>query len=316
MTLKPAGDLALARTLLREQLGGEATDLSLLAGGQFSQAFSCTVGGRGYVLRLNDAAHAAEGFAKDDYAWRYFASPALPIPRVVATGRTAGGCFAISERAHGRTLDRLPPPVRAAVLPAALDTLDAIGRADVGTSAGYGPWDGAGRGRFTSWREALAELIENETAGFYRDWHALFRDSFLERGLYETLYRRMLQLAAACPEQRGLIHNDYHDENILADGRQITAVIDWAEAGYGDPLYDVAWIGWWAEIADPVLLRARYGTAPGYDERIACYSLHLGLNDLRYYARRGMRARYERGRARLLAVAAGDMDAALRLPVP
>lgn len=202
------------------------------------------------------------------------------------------------------------------MLPAALDTLDAIARANVGRSVGYGPWDGAGRGRFTSWHDALAGIIENKTAGFYRDWHALFHSSFLERGLYETIYRRMLQLAATCPEGRGLIHNDFHDENILADGRRITAVIDWANAGYGDPLYDVAWIGWWAEIADPALLRARYGAVPRYDERIACYSLHLGLDDLRYYARRGMRERYERGRARLLAAAAGDLEAALRLPVP
>lgn len=117
MTLKPAGNLALADALLREQLDGEVTDLTLLTGGQFSQAFSCTVGGRSYVLRLNDATSAAEGFAKDDYAWRHFASSALPIPRVTAIGRTADGYFAISERAAGRTLDRLTPDLRAAVLP-------------------------------------------------------------------------------------------------------------------------------------------------------------------------------------------------------
>jgi len=197
-------------------------------------------------VRLNTAAHAAEGFAKDDYAWRHFASPALPIPRIVATGRTAGGAFAIGERAAGYTLAECSPAERRALLPATLDTLDAIARADVYASRGYGNWGGDGNGGSASWRDYLAAIVENHAEGFHRDWHALFRDSFLEREVYEAVYRRMLRLAAHCPEERALIHNDYQFENILAEGGRITGVIDWANALYGDPLYDVARLAWWS----------------------------------------------------------------------
>lgn len=305
-------DAARVRALLREQFAGEVEDMRPLAGGFFSRAYAFTTGGRAYVVRLNSAAHAAEGFAKDAYAWRHFAAPSLPIPRVVATGRTADGHFAISERAAGRTLAEHPPAERRALLPATLDTLDTIGRVDVRASRGYGAWGGDGDGRCARWRDFLTAVMDDQTEGYYRDWHALFRDSFLEREVYAAGYRRLLQLAAHVPEERALIHNDYQFENILADGGRITAVIDWANALYGDPLYDVAWLtwaagwpGWWLDDG-AALLRARYGAAPGYAERIACYQCRIGLDDLRFHAKNGRRAEYDRARGLLLALLADD----------
>jgi aminoglycoside phosphotransferase (APT) family kinase protein len=37
-----------------------------------------------------------------------------------------------------------------------------------------------------------------------------------------------------------LLHLDYHPLNVLSDGRQITAVLDWANARAGDPRADIA----------------------------------------------------------------------------
>src|SRR5207302_8755417 len=138
-----------------------------------SRALAFPAGGRAYVVRLNTAANAAEGFAKDDYAWRHFASPDLPIPRIVATGRTAGGHFAIGERAAGRTLAECSPAERRALLPATLDTLDAVARADVRASRGYGDWGGDGHGGSARWRGYRAASIANHAGGFPRGWHAL-----------------------------------------------------------------------------------------------------------------------------------------------
>jgi hygromycin-B 4-O-kinase len=311
MTLKPAADVTHTRALLRQRFAGDAAEVRPLTGGVFSRAYAFTAAGQGYVIRLNTAAHAAEGFAKDDYAWRHFASPALPIPRVILTGQAGEVQFAISDLVLGRTLEALSPDERRAALPSLLNTLDAIARADVSASQGYGDWGGDGQGRFARWHDYLAAVINNETEGFYHDWHALFHESFLERDAYEAIYRHMLQLAARCPEERALLHNDYWFENILAAGEHITGVIDWANALYGDPLYDVArlswgsaWPGWWYEDGAD-FLRARYGATPGYAERIACYECHLGLDDLRYYAKVRNREQYTWTRDRLLARVTG-----------
>jgi hygromycin-B 4-O-kinase len=186
MTPHPDDDEARLRTLLGEHVAGEVADLERLKGGVFSRAYGFRAGGQALVVRLSSAPHAAEAFAKDDYAARHFATPSLPIPRILARGPHYDGHFAISERVPGRTLEELPPAERLAVLPAKLDTLDAIMRADLRGSRGYGAWDGTGAGMFATWRDALAAIIDNETEGFYRDWHALFRDSFLERGVFES----------------------------------------------------------------------------------------------------------------------------------
>ena len=314
MDLKPEVDAARVRTLLREHFAGDVADVLSLPGGAFSSAFAFTAGGLAYVIRLSAAPQAAESFAKDDYAWRHFASAALPIPRIVATGPTADGHFAIGERIPGRTLEELSPGERQPLLPATLDTLDAITRADLSASHGYGDWGSDGNGRFASWRDYLAAIVENEAEGFYQGWHALFRESFLERDVYEVVYRQLLQLVRHCPEARALLHNDYWFENILADGGRVTGVIDWGNALYGDPLYDVARLawgsdgpGWWFDDGAAVL-HALYGAAPRYAERIACYQCHLGLDDLRYYAKTGRRAEYERARDKLLALDAAGSD--------
>src|SRR5437868_243549 len=83
----------------------------------------------------------------------------------------------------------------------------------------------------------------------------------------------------------------------LSDGRRITGVVDWANALYGDHLYDVAWLDWWFAKNDHwdavALLRARHGAAMHFRERIACYECYIGLDDLRFYAKTGRRAQYE-----------------------
>ncbi len=312
MTPESGDELARVRALLREQLADEVTDLERLKGGVFSRAYGFRAGGESFVVRLSSAPHAAEAFAKDDYAARHFASPSLPIPRITAIGVLDDEDFSIGERMPGRTLEELTPTERLPVLPAKLETLDAIIRTDVSGSRGYGDWDGTGTGKFATWRGYLETIVDNQAEGFYGNWHALFRESFLEREVYDLAYRHMLRLSATCPEDRALIHNDYQFENVLTDGRRITGVIDWANALYGDPLYEVArliwwsaWPGWWYDdVAD--LMQARYGAAPRFAERIACYTCHLVLDDLRYYATQRLHPQYEMARDRLLALIATD----------
>jgi hygromycin-B 4-O-kinase len=300
------------RALLRGQFATEIADVLPLTGGEFSRAFAFTADGQPYVIRLNPFDHAVEAFAKDDYAWRHFAAPALPIPRVVAIGEADDWHFAISERVAGDRLEEVPWPERRALLPAVLDIVEAIGRSDVSASRGYGAWDLQGNGTAASWRDFLVAVSENWTAGYYQDWHALFRDSFLERDVFEAIYRRMVRLIAHCPEERALIHNDLHFDNILSDGRRITGVVDWANALYGDALYDVAWLGWWFAKNDDLeaiaLLHDRHRPAPQFRERIACYTYYIGLDDLRFYAKTGRQEQYEAARARLLALIAEETD--------
>lgn len=313
-------------TLLLSRFADDVGDVERLAGGVFSRAYAFTSGGREYVVRVNSAVHGAEGFAKDDYAARHFASPALPIPRVLMIGTTADerAWFAISERVGGRTLQECSPDEARAALPALLEAVDSIGRADVSASHRYGDWGDDGEGKFASWHAYLSAIMRDEPEGYFRNWHALFQNSFLEREVYEAVYRYMLWLAEHCPEERALIHNDLwlDASNLLVEDGQVAGVIDWANALYGDPLYEVArivwgtgWPGWW-ENADVARLRDRYSSVPGFDLRIACYQCHIGLDDLRYLAKNGRRPDYEIARDRLLDLISQQHDGAGAVPAP
>jgi hygromycin-B 4-O-kinase len=302
-----AAALAGAQALLRARFAADAAVSRPLSGGFFSRAFAFTAGGRGYVLRLSTAPQAAESFGKDAYAGRHFASPALHIPQVLRVGMTdvAGEYFAISVLVPGYTLEVADPTARRLALPALLDTIDAIGRVGVGGSRGFGMWDESGDAPYPTWAAFLAAADQDETKGYYRDWHTLFA-GMLERDLYDAAYRRMRQLLAHVPEVRGLIHNDLWFQNVLADGERITGVIDWGNALYGDPCYDIArlmwgadWPGWWYEDG-AAILAARYGALPGFATRLACYQCHLGLDDLRFYAKNGRATEYGWAREHLL----------------
>jgi hygromycin-B 4-O-kinase len=303
-------DMPALRALLRERFGADVDNVQALSGGFFSRAYAFTAAGREYVVRLNAEIHAIESFAKDDYAWRHFASPAVPIPRIVSTGQMDAEHYAISERVPGRPLNECTPAERRAILPALLDTLEELGNADVRASSGYGDWGSDGDGKFASWRDFLASTAKNHADGYYENWHRLFHDSFLEHDVYETVFDRMLQLTQHCPEKRALIHNDFQFENILSDAGRITGVIDWANALYGDPLYDVAWLswlsahpGWWFDDGAEIL-RERFGAMPNFEERVTCYQLQIGLDHLRFYAKNDNWSDYQFSRDWLLALAA------------
>lgn len=53
-------------------------------------------------------------------------------------------------------------------------------------------------------------------------------------------HNRDLAEAALQPRTPVFIHGDLHLEHVFADGDEITGIIDWSEAGPGDPLFDLA----------------------------------------------------------------------------
>ncbi len=305
-----AQSAAWAQELLRQQCLEPIGTLEPLFGGAISQAFAFRTAAGAYVLRVSAEPSSADSFARDTFAANHFASPTLPIPPIVAHGLYEGLPFAISERAVGGRLSLLPTATQQSLIPALLDTVEAIGRADLQQTTGYGGWSATGVGQATSWREHLLAVRDDHPDGYYQYWHRLFDTTFLERSLFDAVYQRLARLIDFAPEARCLVHGDLHFDNILATPTRITAIIDWGNASFGDALYDIAWLGrpnaaesW---LIDPTILAARFGATPHYQERIACYQCYLGLDDLRYYARNGYREQYEAIKGHLLKLLANS----------
>ena len=91
------------------------------------------------------------------------------------------------------------------------------------------------------------------------------------------------------------MHGDLANRNVLVQGPDIRAVIDWGNSLYGDYLYDAAWlIYWWPwypqwrEIDIRAELKrhwAHHGGLPvDLDHHSRAYLVHIGLDAMSYNA--------------------------------
>ncbi len=283
-----AADVA---AFLTARFGDSCERIARVGQGKWSTAFAFRHADREFVVRFG--AHR-DDFDKDRLAAR-FASAGLPILAVVAIGEAFGGFYAVSERAFGAYLDDLDESQLRALLPALFATLDAMREVDVGDSAGFGAWSADGVAPYSSWRAALLDVGTDRPTDRTYGWREKLVRSAIGPGPFQEGLGHLATLAAACPEERHLVHSDLLNRNVLVDDGRLSAVIDWGCGMYGDFLYDVAWFAYWAPwypawhgidfVAEAAAHYATIGLAvPCFAERVRWYQVHIGLAGLAYRA--------------------------------
>ena len=277
----------IARRFVRTTFGERATEPRALASGEWSQAFELTLDGAEVVLRIG--AHGTD-FAKDEIV-AGVARPDLRVPAVLARGTVEGWHYAISARAHGTAFDALSAADVAVALPPLLNAIRDIGRIDLTSTTGYGIWTPDRWAPYSSWVDALL-AIGTETARV-PGWRSALADSDIGLDPVEAGLTAIARLAPYLPSERRMIHGDLLSRNVLVADGNITAVLDWGNALYGDSLYDAAWlIYWWpwysrwrAIDIKPALLahwRANGPLPANLRERLHAYLIHIGLDAIAY----------------------------------
>ncbi|MQC18637.1 MAG: hypothetical protein DWG80_06160, partial [Chloroflexi bacterium] len=137
-----------------------------ILGGEWSQAFAFIADGEEFVVRFGEY---VGDYEKDRIAHRC-ASPALPIPEVTLVGAARSEAFAISRRIHGEPLDKLDRGSFQAVLPSLLGALDELRFVDRSSTSGFGLWDASGNAPYSTWRDALLSVADNEHGGRIGGW--------------------------------------------------------------------------------------------------------------------------------------------------
>ena len=276
---------------LQARLGGDIQEVAVIGKGDWSQAFSFQRGSEHFVVRFG--AHV-EDFNKDRRAMR-FATPSLPIPRVLEIGEALGGYFCLSERAWGTGyLEEQGAEEMRRSVPAVCQLLDALRGADVSGTVGFGGWSGTdGNAPFASWPEQLLAVDqENERV---HGWHASLAESPTGVAPYREALAYLQSQLDICPSERHLIHNDLLHFNVLVSGDKISAVVDWGNSLYGDFLYDLAaftfYAPWYPAMQGVDWERELHGhwdaqgvALPLFTERLRCYQAHIGLEGMAYSA--------------------------------
>ncbi len=278
------------RTFLRTHFNARADNVVFIGEGWFSQAFAFEVEGQKLIARLNEH---EEDFLKDQFAHTHFA--AVPIPKVIRIGRfDEKRFFAITERCAGEAMKESGNSIT--VTPSLFKTLDALRQIDAANYTGWGLTNAHGNGRFDSWGGYLLSLYNQK---FEYDWRKLIHNSFIEHDLFQTYYDEMQRLIAYCPREKYIVHGDYGFTNVVANGAEVTGVLDWAEWKLGDFLYDVMYLNFWSDDIPYGSLWCTEHSTPNFVERMRCYTLHQGLGTLAIAAVKKDEGMYERVKERL-----------------
>ena len=208
-------------------LDADVTDLRRLTGGASRATWAFTARRDGTVQKLilrtgpPDEVHA--GMELEAGAQALAAEQGAPVPHVLTASNSAeplGNPYLICTEIAGETIVRkiqrnLDDVGRTRLLRQCAAALAAIHRADP-AAAGLAPLDPVAQ-----WRDEL-DAMPDTTATF--EW--AFR--WLDRH----------RPAAAPP---ALVHGDFRMGNLIVDGSDLAAVLDWELTHAGDPREDLAW---------------------------------------------------------------------------
>jgi hygromycin-B 4-O-kinase len=182
----------------------------------------------------------------------------------------------ISRRARGVRVHDLTSAELREVMASMREVMTAIATSYLAGTTGFGRFDANGAGSHGTWQEFLTSVADPRLF----DWKQI---SGIDLAVVSDAIRLVMALAERCPEKRCLVHGDFGSYNVMTDGRRITAVIDWDRALFGDPLYEIANLPFWREDCLEQLtlaLSAAAEDAPAAKERLLCYQLRIGLQEI------------------------------------
>jgi hygromycin-B 4-O-kinase len=286
---KHAVELADVDRFLRDRY--ETVDnVTQLKGGVWSTAFGFRVGKQSLVVRFGDH---IEDYEKDRMAGTW-ARPLLPTPAVLDVGAAFDGAFAVSERVEGDQLDAVSPDRMPLAIESLIETLRVL--EDIALpGSGYGIWRApTGDAPHQTWQDFLTSVPHRDAARIH-GWRDRLASATDARKVFDRAQRLLEHLVHRCPDRRSVVHGDLLAGNVLVTtDNRISAVLDWGNALAGDPLYDLAWLMFWAPWhpgIDHDRLRQSAESRPDnvdLNERLLCYQLHIALDGMQYQAFAGL----------------------------
>jgi hygromycin-B 4-O-kinase len=284
-------ELSDAQAFLQKRFGIDRDGVEYVGEGAWSRCFGFTLNDSEMVIRFG---RHLDDFQRDRIAAR-FAARDLPIPQVIEIDEAFGAWYCVSTRGRGTPLEQLDAVQWVDVAPSVLTTLDALRRADITATTGYGPWNHAGNAPHGTWSDFLAAVTHDQPDSRTHGWKQLLSDSPQADRSFNDAYVQMLGLAQAFPGPRFLIHNDLLNRNALVTDGRVTSLFDWGCSIYGDFVYELAtlvfWSPWYASIEQidiASMALDHYGDmgleVPNFSDRLRCCALHIGLVHLAYNA--------------------------------
>lgn len=274
--------------LFEQQLGIPARQIEHLRGGAWSSVAAVIADHHQYVIRFSKV---ADDFYRDAFAAK-FNSPHLPIPQVHGVGQLGERWWCISDRVPGSHLDNLDEAGMRRLLPSLASMFSEMRRVNNQSTHGFGNWDIAGNGTFTSFGEQLLDVSVDVPGTRSSGWTQNLKEYKQESQIFDHGCEKLRDLVPFLSSDRHLIHMDTINFNVNVEGDAISGIYDWGCAMWGDSVYDLAWFSFWepwypqwSQFSVSQSLINSIGIVGEHaDLRLACCELHIGLSHIRYNA--------------------------------
>lgn len=255
---------------IESNLGIDKKTLENVVEGKVSETFFFTADGKKQVLRITDE---DESYRKDKHAAELFAGTEIPVPPVSKIGLLKEGWhYAISDFYPGTSSDKISESELGDALPGIWKVFAGIFKTSINDTKDFGYVDANSlNGESPTWRSHILGYSENRSMD---EWQAMALKIGLDPGLIDKFKAQIQDNIDSVPENRQLIHGDLGFDNLLIDNGKVSAVIDWAQMGYGDWYYDFATIDFWwpGRFGNPKEFADKFGfDIANLDQRKAAY---------------------------------------------
>ena len=268
-----------------------------LAKGWWSSAYSFTSGSNKYVIRINsdDA-----DFKKDKLVSQLLQGSGLPVPNIMALGEYRSFHYAISEWCEGHTM--IDENTNENDVFRLYECLWQLHQFNMSHLPGWKLLDDDEDGEPGGWQAGLLDF-QNHKMDYTIE--GLVSTGKLSSEVVKKTMNKIESLLSFCGTAKHLLHGDFGFDNALTDGKQITGLIDWAEARLGDFLYDVAFLIFNSKMINYrklwlQFLKQKEITIENMNERLLCYQLVIGLNSIAIAAHTNNEKTYQEDLKKLL----------------
>ncbi len=276
-----------AQSFLVHRFGIKNPEIILIGAGAWSTCYSFRHNNQDLVIRFGKH---VDDFYKDEIAHQY-ATPDLPIPKVLEIGQAFDDYFAISTRVFGKPLESLNSNDWLATTPSLVAAFEALRLADVSGTSGFGGWGKDKQGSHKRWSDFLLNVANDTPDLRIHGWSKELAVT-PEQEAFKWGYD-LLKTLVTDDVPRDLVHSDLINRNVFVQDNVVSCVFDWGCALYSDHLYDLAWLEFWSpwypELDMGYLKKAleQAWTNAGYtpknkDSRLLACHLHIGLSHLAY----------------------------------
>lgn len=296
--IRPRIDIGTVSRIFERCIGHAPEEVNRIGSGQISATFECERRGELFVVQFAEP-DMGTGLDIERRFGQRLAQVGVPLREVVCDGLDGGLRWTVSRKAIGEPMTALSGDAYEHSLAPVFDTLLALASVDVSDTGGFGWMDENGWGKWDTWAGHLLFVREEEPEEmFYGKWHNLFETTFLEQRRFERYSEEMARLLEGLEPPRALVHGGFGYDNVLLDGGKVSAVLDWQDARFGDPLFDVAYLDFWPSGFDLVdqfeaHCDERCVLQAHYRRRVRCYKYNIGLDAMRFFAKTDNRGAYD-----------------------